>query len=37
VGRPAEGRPFAGMVGDITDEGLEVDVLSQTSKLTWVR
>jgi hypothetical protein len=37
VGRPEEGRPFAGMVGGVMDKGLEVDVLSQTSKLTWVR
>jgi len=37
VGRPAEGTPFAGMVGEVMDEGLEVDVRSQTSKLTWVR
>jgi hypothetical protein len=31
------GRPFVGMVGDVTDEGLDVDVLSHTSKLTCVR
>ena len=37
VGRPADGRPLAEMVGEVRDDGLEVDVLSHTSKLTCVR
>jgi hypothetical protein len=34
VGRPAEGRPLEGMVGEVIDVGLVVDVRSHTSKLT---